>query len=82
MGGRHLLAIKAQLDAIDDPSVFYIYLENSNIIVKICDSWSEDRQSRDFSKYDVHCLCIFALVGLVLIHPLNQSLLGVWGYEL
>ena len=55
MGGRHLLAIKALLDAIEDPSVFYIYLQNPDI-AKICGSWNMDRQGRDFSKYDVHYL--------------------------
>ena len=33
MGGRHLVAIKAQLNAMDDRSVFYIYLQNANDIV-------------------------------------------------
>ena len=56
IGGRHLRAIQEKLGAMDDPSVIYIYLENTNDIAKICGVWSEDRMDRDFSKHDVHYL--------------------------
>ena len=35
IGGRHLQAIREKLGAIDDPSVFYIFLENTNDIAYI-----------------------------------------------